>query len=85
MVWAKDIVQMSVVFALSDALLMGAMRKNFMTDETEKRLRATFDAASKKLKDSKPNDSGAEAEYAQAYRALVQAGLAMRIKKKYRS
>jgi hypothetical protein len=47
-----------------------------------------YEIASKKIKqqlNSPKGGSSAEAEYSAAYQALVKAGLAMQIKKKYRS
>ena len=55
-----------------------------MNEERDKRLQSAYDAASKKLKDCVPNDTGAESNYAQAYQALVAAKLVMPIKRKYR-
>ena len=53
-------------------------------NEYEKQLLNKFDAASRKVKEVKPAENDAENSYALTYQALVKAGLAPQIRKKYR-
>lgn len=57
-----------------------------MSSEQE-RLRGSFEAASRKIKQQLNSPKGgtqAEAEYSNAYQSLVKAGMAQQLKKKYR-
>jgi hypothetical protein len=56
-----------------------------MTDDEKRKLWSAYDAAVKKIASGKAGASGGfETEYAIAYQRLVNAGLAMPLKKKYR-
>ena len=52
--------------------------------EDEQKLKSKYDIAAKKIRDTK-GGSQAEAEFVQAYQALVKAGLAQQLKGKYRA
>ncbi len=54
-----------------------------MSNESDA-LWSKFDSASRNMKAAKPADKTSEREYSLAYQALVKAGLAIQIKKKYR-
>ena len=59
-----------------------------MTDIDHDRLLSNFEAASKKVRQAlgaKQGGAAAESQYGDAYQALVRAGLAPQIRKKYRS
>ncbi len=55
-----------------------------MTEE-QKAAQAAYNAATKKLQDCMPNDRGAEQRFGLAYKRLVEVGLALPIKRKYRA
>ena len=55
-----------------------------LTKVEQEHLVSRFDAASRNMKAAKPADNISEREYTIAYQALVKAGLAQQIRKKYR-
>lgn len=56
-----------------------------MTEDEKQSLRSAYNAAWKRLQGSGGKSAqGAEAAYGQAYQALVKAGLAPQIRRKYR-